>query len=239
MKANRSHILFFVTGSMLTVFMVFGQSCGEVLQPSSSDDSVTKSESNGDYYTGIQDELSKSASSYSESIYEQGVVQNPFNPGSQVDSSSCPRSIDSTCSSGVRRLDYNTCTIGSSRSTLTGYRQLTYNQTTCRYSEDGDELQDQYDVTKTNRFNQEFLKSTEPHFDYRGFNIGGGIVYQRTRNGFQTEVFGKRAQLTWPGLGNVFDFSRRTLVPTVFERIAADEVRITQSSLEVNDNLNR
>ncbi|NQZ02095.1 MAG: hypothetical protein HRT45_15660 [Bdellovibrionales bacterium] len=239
MKANKSNIVFFTTGAMLTLFVMFGQSCGETLVPATTEQTIKKTENNGDYYTGIQDELTKSVSSFSDSLYEQGVAQAPFREPLIVGPNSCERSVDAVCSGGVRRLDFDGCSIGLGSKTLTGFRQVTYSDVTCAYENTGDRFEDTYNVVRTNSFNQQFLKSTENHFDYRGFNIGGGTVYELTANGFRTEVLGKRARLTTPNQGIVFDFSRRTLQPTIFEKLSENSVRFTQIDLEVIDNLNQ
>lgn len=243
MTVQRKNLFFFSVGTIMTLFIVFGQACGELTSPSSTEEKANSSAAeagNGDYYTGISDELSKSVSTMSEEFFAQSFQQEDVVESPGVgESGACESLAAAMCSNGIKRVEYSGCRVGSLRTILTGYAQLEFTDNQCARGEDGQGVLKTYDLSFVNRFDQELLLSSEFHYDYRGNQIGGGERIRTTANGYVTETLGKRSILTTPRLDVVFDHSTRSLIPTRLRRLGPDTTEVLIGSTEVIDNLNR
>lgn len=151
--------------------------------------------------------------------------------------SGCSRPVYASCNSGVRSENYVNCNPGVSNYVLNGSAQLSYSDSVCGLSSNGDSVTRTYDVSISGPRGGELALSSATHSDYRGTSYGGGGKLTVTPAGWNLEVLGKRKVLSYKGQ-SLYDVSLRTLSPIqVSGSLSRSARQMTSGQLEVNHNL--
>jgi hypothetical protein len=116
----------------------------------------------------------------------------------------------SSCTNGVRAVEYVNCTIPSTNQTLNGDVTLTYSDSGCSMSSNGNTVTRSYNYTRTTSWGAVITTTSTSQSDYNGDNYGGGGVLTKTISGFNMVLNGKHKHRTTSGGRSAFDLSLKT-----------------------------
>lgn len=223
----------------ITIFSVsiLAISCGKKqeiqdLATASVDPVEASVESGVTMVSGLADDQSQSA--YAMTSKTNNIWKTLLLPSAYADS--CSRAMSATCNSGVQTATYNSCQLGSSSKYMSGSVTLTYSQPSCLLSNNGDSVTRTYDVDIQGPRGGVLSLSSDKGTDYRGSNYGGGGVLSKVSSGFEVQILGRHALLSYQNK-NLYNVSTRTLSNLSFNQFTRSGRVWSAGQLEVNHNL--
>lgn len=152
-------------------------------------------------------------------------------------STSCSRPITATCSSGVRALNYDGCTVASTSRTMNGSANLTYSDNSCALSTNGDTVTRTMDIEISGPRGGVYSLSSDSQADYNGNIYGGGGRITKTSGGWNLDILGRHSSFTYKGK-SLASVSVRTLsAMQVTGSLSRSSRVVSGGQLEVNHNL--
>jgi hypothetical protein len=148
----------------------------------------------------------------------------------------CGRAVAANCSMGMREADYDSCNPTSSTS-LDGFVRLTYSESACTLSVNGDTAARTYDLALSGPHGGVATVTSASASDYRGTSYGGGGVLTKTASGYDIDILGKHIQLNYRNIP-LYSVSIRTLSTLQLTGTLDRSNRTwTSGQLEVNHNI--
>ncbi|MCE3011236.1 MAG: hypothetical protein LW875_11560 [Proteobacteria bacterium] len=221
--------------SLMLIGLVAG--CGKKEEAQTSVDPVEATMESGlSVISGMADE--QAGSGYAIMNKSLPSVWDVLAPQAAVASSACSRALSSSCVSSRRSASHNGCSVGAGLVTLTGQVDLTYSQSSCLMTNNGDSVTRTYNVQFEGPRGATLSLSSAVETDYRGSSYGGGGRLTKTASGFDLEVFGRHSQLVSSRGRQLYDVSVRTLSPlSISGSLSRSSRTVISGSLEVNHNL--
>lgn len=133
-------------------------------------------------------------------------LQNALFP--QAYAASCSRAASAMCSAGVKSETYSDCTGIYGRS-FQGNVTLTYSDSSCSLSSNGDSVVRTYDVSIAGPRGGVVTSSSDTHTNYLGASLGGGGQLTKTVTGWDLDIMGKHKSFARNGT-TYFDISVST-----------------------------
>lgn len=150
------------------------------------------------------------------------------------------RAYNQTCSSGVRSISYNNCSIGVSSHTLSGNVSLTYSDTSnCEVDTNGETVTRTYDFTRTTGWGAKVRTFSSTKTDYEGNSYGGGGRLTRTASGFDLTILGKHRTRTTAGGRAALDISMRTTSDIGLDKLARNNRTVNGGTFVIAHNLSK
>lgn len=191
---------------------------------------VTMLSGMADEESGSSLALETKANELKPSIFEQAFVSRAY-------ADSCSRAYYQSCSSGVRSVDYNACTVPYTLRSLNGNVTLTYSDSSCSMATTGNTTTRTYNIDITGTRGGKISHSSDTYTDYSGDAYGGGGRLTKTGSGWNLDILGRHTQFTYNGL-EIFNVSTRTLSPvSVTGSLSRSSRVMSGGQIEVNHNL--
>jgi hypothetical protein len=148
----------------------------------------------------------------------------------------CSRAFFQGCSSGVKSISYDGCEIPGTSKLLDGEVALTYTDSTCSLANNGESVTRTYDIQMSGIRGGVIGYSSAIQKDYREEEYGGGGRITRTPSGWEIDILGRHAQLTFRNR-EIYNTSIRTLSPVeVTGSLSRTSRLINGGQIEVSHN---
>lgn len=145
------------------------------------------------------------------------------------------------CTSGVKNLVYNNCTVPTTNQTISGYVNLQFSDTMdCFLTATDDEVIRTHDFTRTTPWGAVITSTSDAKSDYTNLSYGGGSTLTKLagpNNNYELVILGKHRTRTTAGGRSALDLSIRTTTPIVMTNLIRSQRTINSGRLEVAHNL--
>lgn len=225
----------------LAVVLAITQGCAKKAADSDDTSSVNSTEavieSGVSVISGSLDDQSNSSFAYmsvnSNSVWATLLLDKAF-------AASCSRAYAQTCNSGIREIDYSSCTLPSGVRTLSGKVNLAFSDSSCSMSTAGDYVVRTYNTEISGPRGGVVYNSSDSKADYRGGSsntYGGGAKITKSASGHNLDILGKHKSMIKKGR-ELFNVSVRTLSTLeVTGGLTRAARKVSNGQLEINHNI--